>query len=132
MNPLTHFIFEEIGSELSGAEVSQRMEYLGATIAPETEMRTRFRYVDGGEIWGYLYVSKTGKIESICFSLGLETDSRGWEGWSEKNEQLRLRMQAEWLAARNLKTGDFGRTAIINSYHPKSGFSSIVISYHPE
>lgn len=129
MNPITRLLFLETGPGQTGSELLSRMEELGAKIDLESDTRHRFHYEDGGEISGHLYVSEAGEVVGISLALGLESDAQGWEGWSEKNEAIRLKRQEEWLKARSLGNLGSGHAKILNHYSPRSGGSDISIRF---
>jgi hypothetical protein len=129
MNPITRLLFLEIGPDRSGTELLRRMEELDARITPEGDSRYCFHYEDDGQISGHIHVSHAGEVTSISLALGLESDRPGWEGWSEKNEALRLRKQDEWLNARSLGNKGSGHGRILNHYSPQSGGSEISIHF---
>ena len=129
MNPITRLLFLEIGPDRSGTELLRRMEELGARITLEGDSRWRFHYEDDDEISGHIYISDAGEVTSISLALGIESDRPGWEGWSEKNEALRLKRQEEWLRARSLGNKGSGQGRILNHYSPQSGGSEISIHF---
>lgn len=131
MNPITRLLFHEIGTGLagSGVQVLDHIGNLGSVVEKEAEGRYCFRYVDGDEISGYILIAESGEVSAISLALGIEGDSQGWDGWSEKQEKLRLKKQEEWMEARGLHRLGSRRMKILNSYSPQTGGSQISISF---